>query len=297
LVTLAGSTTARAQATIAAPAERPLAGAIAFEPGATCLEQGRVEAQVQAWLGRDRIPSDVRVDVRGSDHDPRAVVFKIWRAGKPHERRFDHLPEACDDATAVLGLAVALAIDASVLTGAFAPPPPVEHPKRLVYVEVGTGVEVVPGVSVGASVGVEYGITDWLSGRLDLGTQFSFGNPIDGTTGVFDAGLGAVAPQVCTGGDLTDSVRVELCSGASFGVVHAQGHDFTVSRSATGPWIVAQGGIRVLVTTGISWVLDVDGVFPIHVPVFQAENAQGLPKDRALNPPGALLSLGPVFFF
>jgi hypothetical protein len=239
----------------------------------------------------------VRVDVRGSDHNPRDVTFRIWRADKAYERRFDRLPESCDDATAVLGLAISLAIDASAFSGAFAPPAPVEPPKRLVAIELGIGMEVVPGTSAGASVGLEYGLTDWLSARLDLGTQFSFGNTIEGTTGTFDAVLGDATPGLCAGGALTGNVIMELCSGASLGVVHAQGHGYAVSRSATGPWLVAEGGVRLRVKAGVDWVLDMDGVFPIHVPVFRAENSQGQAQDRAVNPPGALLSLGPVFFF
>ncbi|MGH7434072.1 MAG: hypothetical protein ACRENE_00185, partial [Polyangiaceae bacterium] len=104
--------------------EQPLATAIAFAPGATCLDATRVEAQVEAWLGRDRIAGDVRIEVKGSDRDPHALVFRIVRQGRAHERRFDHLPEGCDDATAVVGLGIALAIDASVASGIFAPPPP-----------------------------------------------------------------------------------------------------------------------------------------------------------------------------
>ena len=96
---------------------------------------------------------------------------------------------------------------------------------------------------------------------------------------------------------MTDQVRLELCSGAAFGVVHAQGHGYAVSRSGTGPWIVAAGGLRLVATTGISWVLDVQGLFPVHVPEFRAENAQGGAELRPLSPAGALLSVGPVFFF
>ena len=301
VASLSLASTARAQVAATRPLEplpdKPLSGAITFAAGATCLEESRVEAQVQAWLGRDRIAADVRVDVRGSDHDPRAVSFRITHGGKSHDRRFDHLPEECDDATAVLGLAVALAIDASVLAGVFAPPPPAPPPRRLVSVELGVGMEVVPGTSAGAEVGLEYGLADWLSGRLDVGSQFSSGNAIQDTSGTFDAALGYASPQVCAGGAVAEGVRLELCSGAAVGLVHAQGHGYAQSRSATGPWLVAQGGVRLVATTGFSWVLDAEGVFPLHVPEFRAESAQGQAELRQVNPAGALLSIGPVFFF
>jgi len=277
--------------------ERPLSGAIAFTAGATCLEQSRLEAQVQTWLGRDRIPSDVRVDVRGDDRDPRAVGFRISRSGKTHERRFEQLPERCNDATAILGLAIALAIDAGLLAGVFAPPSSKEEPKRLVTIEIGAGFDVVPGPSVGAAAGMEYGLLDWLSGRLDVGSQFSWGNSINGTAGVFDASLVAIVPQVCTGGAVMNRLRVELCSGAAFGVLHAQGRGFATPRSATGLWVGAQGGLRLVLAAGVSWVLDVEGVFPVHVPEFRAESGAGVALYRQIDPTGALLSAGPVFFF
>jgi hypothetical protein len=286
---------ARAETT--PPAERPLVGSMAFTAGATCLEQGRLEAQVQTWLGRDRIRADVHLDVRGDERDPRAVRFRISRAGKSHERTFTRLPDSCDDATAVLGLAVALAIDANALAGVFAPAPQPEPPRRMVALEAAAGVEVLVGPSVGAAVGLEYGLLDWLSARLDVGTQFSWNGTVPGTAGVFDAALAATAPQVCTGGDVTDRVRIELCSGAGFGVVHAQGRGYATSRSATGPWIVAQGGLRLVVKADLSWVLDVDGVFPLHVPEFRAESGQGDPQYRPVSPAGAWLGVGPVFFF
>jgi hypothetical protein len=277
--------------------ERPLSGAIAFAAGATCLEQSRLEAQVQTWLGRDRIPSDVRLDVRGDDRDPRAVGFRISRSGKTHERRFDHLPESCSDATAILGLAIALAIDAGLLAGVFALPSSKEQPRRLVAIEVGAGFDVVPGASVGGGGGIEYGLLDWLSGRLDVGSQFSWGNSINGTSGVFDAALVAIAPQICAGGAVMNSLRVELCSGAAIGILHAQGHGFATPRSATGLWVGAQGGLRLVLAAGVSWVLDLEGVFPVHVPEFRAESGAGQPLYRQIDPTGALLSAGPVFFF
>jgi hypothetical protein len=166
-----------------------------------------------------------------------------------------------------------------------------------VAIEVGAGFDVVPGASVGAAVGMEYGLLDWLSGRLDVGSQFSWGNSINGTAGVFDAELVAIAPQVCTGGAVVTRLRVELCSGAAVGVLGAQGHGFATPRSATGLWVAAQGGLRLVLAAGVSWVLDVEGVFPVHVPEFRAESGTGRPLIRPIDPTGAWLSAGPVFFF
>lgn len=277
--------------------QQPLSGAIAVEPGATCLEQERVEAQVEAWLARDRVASDVRIQVQGDAHDPRVAVFRILRAGRAHERRFDRLPEACEDATAVVGLAIALAIDASALGGVFAPPAPRERLRSLAAVEATAGLEVLPGASLGATGGVEIGVFDWLGARLEVTSQVSWNNSIEGTSGVFDAVLAAAGAGLCAGGPVSDRVRLELCSEAVAGVMRAQGRGFAAPRAATGSWITAEGGLRVVIAGGLPWVLDLDGVFPLHVPQIRAEASGGTALYREPSSAGASISLGPVFFF
>ena len=58
-----------------------------------------------------------------------------------------------------------------------------------------------------------------------------------------------------------------------------------------------KGGARVLFEAGISWALDVGGVFPLHVPAFQAQNGAGESVYRSPSAAGALLSVGPAFTF
>jgi hypothetical protein len=278
--------------------EQPLDQVIDLLPGATCLDEHRLASQVATWLGRDRVRSDVHVHVRGDERDPQAVDFRIVHKGQPHERHFDHLPEACGDATAVVGLAIALAIDASTLTQLLPPTPDSIQTERLISVEVAAGLAVLPGGSVGGAVGFEYAVLGWLSARVDLMAQFSWGNSIAGASGSFDAAVGAVVPQVCAGGGVSPRVRVELCSGAAGGFLHAEGHGYAVdSQSGTGPWIVASGGLRLLFEAGRPWVLDVDGMFPIDVPTFRAQSGAGPSVYLSPNPAGAMLSAGPVFLF
>jgi hypothetical protein len=284
---------------LAAPAEQPLAEALDLDPGATCLEENRLEAEVQTWLGRGQLRSGIHVHVQGDEHDPRAVEFRIVRDGKARERRFEGLPAGCEDATAVVGLAIALAIDANVMAGIVAPSVDAEasEPRGLLTVQAAGGFDVLPGGSVGAVVGVEYRAVDWLSLRLDLLTQFSWGNTIDNASGEFDVALGALAPQLCAGGLIAPAARFELCSGPAVGLLHAVGHGYTVSRSSTGSWFVASGGVRLRFVAGIPWAIDIEGVFPLHVPAFRAESAGAGPVYREPNPAGALLSLGPAFTF
>jgi hypothetical protein len=286
------------------PVDQPITTALDVVAGATCLEEGPLETEVQTWLGHDRLSADLHVHVTGDERDARSVVFRIVRQGKTRERRFNHLPPDCEDATAVVALAIALSIDATVVpelaraqAGDDANASPSAPPERVFAAQVAAGYEVLPGASLGAAVGIEYGLFGWLSVRADALGQFSWSNSIQGATGVFDAVALAVAPQVCAGGPVAPRVRFELCSGAAAGLVHVQGRGYAVSRSATGSWIVASGGARVLFEAGISWALDVGGVFPLHVPAFQAQNGAGESVYRSPSAAGALLSVGPAFTF
>jgi hypothetical protein len=287
-----------ASAQPAAVVESPLEEIIDLAAGATCLDEHRLASQVAGWLARDRVRSDIHVHVSGDERDPHAADFRISHRGTSHVRHFDHLPDVCDDATAVVGLAIALAIDANALSDLIAPPPEAARTQRWVSVEGAVGLQVLPGGSVGGAVGFEYGVLDWLSARTDVLAQFSWANAIVGTSGVFDASVGAVFPQICAGGGVATKFRIELCSGAAIGALHAQGHRYAVeSTSGTGPWIVASAGLRLLFEAGIPWVLDVNGVFSLYEPTFRAGSGSGAEVLRPPNPAGAMLSAGPVFSF
>jgi hypothetical protein len=277
--------------------DRPVAEALDVDAGATCFEQARVAASVQAWLQRDQVAGDVEVHLVGDGNDPTVAVFRIVRSGATRERRFASLPLGCEDATAVVGLAIALAIDAEVLKTVVAPEEPSPPPRRALAVQVAGGYEVVPGGSIGGSVGMELGVASWLSVRLDFLGLYSWGNAIDGVAGVFDVVAGAAVPQLCAGGDLTDRVRFEMCSGVPVGVLHAQGRDYAVSHGASGVWVEASAGVRLLFQAGIPWAIDLGGLFPVRSPSFRAENATGAAQFRAPNPAGVLLAVGPAFKF
>jgi hypothetical protein len=297
-----GGTTSAAEAGDPSSTGESLAAALEVAPGATCLTQSALEGEVQTWLGRDRLGSDLRVHVVGDAHDPRSVFFRIVRGRVARERRFAHLPPGCAEATAVVALAIALAIDVGAVPGLVAPSEGEgtgegPRPVRVAAVQLAGGYQVLSAGSIGLAAGVELGVTGWLALRADLLGQGAWSNGVEGVPGVFDTVVGAAVPQVCAGGAVSPRVRLELCSGAGFGVIHVQGRGYTVSRGSTGSWIVATGGVRLLFEAGIDWALDVDGVFPIHTPAILADDAKGQDQLRAPNAAGALLSLGPAFTF
>jgi hypothetical protein len=124
----------------------------------------------------------------------------------------------------------------------------------------------------------------------------SWNNTIQGSAGAFDAVVLAASPQACAGGAIAEHFRLELCSGAALGVLHAQGHGYATSRSATGAWFVASGGLRLVASTGIPWALDIGAVFPLRVPSIRADTG-GASVYRDPDPQGAMVAAGPVVIF
>ena len=114
----------------AAPVDhRPVADAISVEGGGACIDRDALGEQVHAWIERDRIDEGLRVDLDiRSNAGPRAAHLVLRRdANILAERAFPELPSDCSRAEAALGLAIALALDATLLdelTAAAMPPAP-----------------------------------------------------------------------------------------------------------------------------------------------------------------------------
>jgi hypothetical protein len=300
VVTLAlvfvGITGGRAHAEpIAAP--DPLSESIGLERGATCLEEARLEAQVRAFMGRDPFPRGVRIFVRGDATNPRAVAFKFVREGRIRERRFDPTPAPCEEAHAVVALAIALAVDADLLKRVVdlaAPEPP---PPNQLTLQGAAGYQVVPGVSLGGSLGVDHRWLEWLHGRTGVFAQHSFANHVEGSRGTFDATLVAADLGACTGGDALGGFRLSLCVGVAGGALNVRGSGFTVSRSATGLWVAAESGLRMAFGRTVPWILDVMLTSPLSVPAVRVEEAGAPDRYRAPDAIGLLVSLGPGLSF
>ncbi len=85
-------------------------------PGATCLSAETLAEHVPAWLGRDEIEANIDIEVRGDPFVANAAAITVTTPAGLIERAFDDGPPGCSDLHAVLGLAIAMAIDASVLS-------------------------------------------------------------------------------------------------------------------------------------------------------------------------------------
>lgn len=97
---------------------RPLSEALRVEPqGAPCLTREELTARVARWLGDDQIDAAIGIDVWASS-EPGGVQgsFILRRDGAPSaERSFEVLPRDCRARLAAMSLAIALAIDHTVL--------------------------------------------------------------------------------------------------------------------------------------------------------------------------------------
>ena len=294
IVAALGGTAPALAAPAIAPPDRAVEDAIEVSRGATCLDGRQLAGHVRTWLGRSRVGANVRVFVRGDATSPTSVEFRIARDGLLRYRRFDALPGSCYEANAAVGLAIALAIDANAMRTFVEPAKP---PPGLLNVGLGAGYEVLPGASLGGAAGLEYGLLDWLGARAELAAQYSWNDSIDHSTGRFDVLLVFASLGACTGGAPLPRLRVGFCGGFAGGVIHSEGHGYTVSRSASGIWLGALAGVRVVLRIGVPWVLDLDMLVPVDAPSFRVERPNVGDLFRYPATAGGLLNLGPGFEF
>jgi hypothetical protein len=278
------------------PTEPSLASVIQVEPGAGCLEQQRLVANVKMWLGT-RVSEGTQVRVHGEASHPRALVFDITRGDKTRRRSFDPSPDSCDDAHAVLGLAIALALDEEHTLQLLHEAEPPRPPLRRAGVQVSAGYGVLPDSSFGGQLGVELGIGAWLSVRLDVLAHYAWQNTIPDSQGEFDALLLAGSLQGCAGGSLDAQVRLLLCTGLASGAIRASGRGYAPDASAMGAWLAVRSGLRIEARVGWRWLLDVEAISGIYSPSFEAGRGPDEPLTRRADAAGIALSLGPAFAF
>lgn len=93
--------------------ERPLDEALGIVADDPCLERTALLDAVRAWLRRDGVEASLAVLVEAEGGAGSVVVVRDGEVRAA--RRFERLPARCEDRRAVLGLAVAIAIDAAIV--------------------------------------------------------------------------------------------------------------------------------------------------------------------------------------
>jgi hypothetical protein len=299
----------------------PLADALEVRAGATCLDRDRLVMQIRTWFDRERIDARLLVEVVGDEHDPRKLAFTIRRGERVIAvRRFEPAPDRCADLHAVVGLAIALAIDATLLDAmVMNPPRPPDPPPR-----PPDEPELTPGgprpaarskprrwrLWAEVAAVMTFGIPPQLGGGARFGFRASWRR-------ILDLGVGAIAmssgrQRIGDGSALLSVVagRVDLCAGPPWrrlrprgcvgviaGAALAAGQGFDNDYSKRLPWLAIPVGIdlEVRLAPRINLLLGVAGVPTVARPTFTSGSATGEVTERPFPRFGGIVQAGLSF--
>jgi len=313
-----------------APAEAPadatqpahetidLGEALEVRPGATCIDRERLATQVRTWLDQAEIDARLRIEVVGDDEHALKLSFTLRRGDEIIAvRSFDPAPERCTDLHAVVGLAIALAIDATVLESVGVEPRPSEpqpkpptidttpparprpspapaKPRRWRMRTDLTGVFTFghpPGVGGGAKIGLDFAWREIL--ELGVGTvaASSGREPVGDGFATFTV-IGALA-QIC-GGPPWQTLRPRGCVGLLAGAAIAAGQGFMVDQTSRVAWVDLPLGadLRVRLARRVAFTFGVDALVALVRPRFEAVDLQGRLVQQRFAPVGLAIDAG-----
>ncbi len=273
--------------------------------GATCIETSALAEQVAAWLDAGTTDADVWVRVAGSPDDPRTVSFEMGRGDRVlAHRRFAPGPERCDHLEATVGLAIALAIRASLLDEIVGPQArPAAPAAREPWGIAGGAMAaygVLPGVALGAGVRVERTLPPNFALRLGVFGLAVWDRTFDTVPGSFDAELLGVRADACVRFDVSAGVAARGCAGLMAGDLLAQGRDFASSRSASSAWLGAAEAAGVAIGLADHWFLDAEATLVVPLGDTRAgivSTTGDVVEARDLSATGVTMTLGPVYRF
>jgi hypothetical protein len=294
----------------AAEGPRGLREAIAVDAGATCLDADTLVEHVRSWRGSEPVAPDIAVQVQGSADDPRVVSFRAMRGGQViATRRFDPGPASCEHLHAAVGLAIAMALSASLADALFGPaampstaalgaPPADARVHRWSFdASVVAALDVLPGAALGLDARFEYAFTSSLGLRLGLVALAGTPGSIEGLGGHYDSELLAARGDVCAGDDLSAGVRIQGCAGFAGGALVARGHSFTVSQTALAPWTAIVNEVGLIASLGRRWGLDLalGVILPLQRLSLVVHNRTGAEiGDQPLGQAGGFVALGAI---
>jgi hypothetical protein len=318
----------------AAEGQVVLSQAMEVEPGPHgCLDGERLATQTGIWLERSTIDARVRVRAIADPTRRDRVHFSIERDGEVIlDRPFEPVPPDCEATHAALGLAVAIALDATVLQPfaevheASAPPStPVESEE--VTPDSGPGGVAVDGtgvpmpdrgtktarpVSVSVQAAASAGLTPLASvgGRLDgtimlgkiaqlrLGAMAQAGFPVAVGPGRARVTLLAGRVGTCLTGARART-RIGGCASGWVGAAGVSGRGYETELSSFKPWVAAALGPTLMtpVGRGAALVVDAELVVPLFKPRLVVRDAEtgAVGAARTLPPVGGVVAVGVAF--
>lgn len=306
---------------------RTLADALVVEPGATCLDRETMLEHIRSWRDQDQVHHQIAIRVRGSSNDPDAINFVMWFGDEVViERSFDDAPNSCTDLHAVVGLAIAIALDDAlpVELGIVDPEPveqvhagesdvpdftdePPEPPRRrgpaaALTAAAGAFVGVTPRASFGGLLSFDIRPLEHFDVRMGALATHLPGFELDASG--YDEGR--VAVTVAAGridlcwGTAPRRVRARICAGAAGGAAISAGRGYTSDFRRSTPWFAgllgADLGARII--GPLSLELRVEGVFPFQRTVLDVRSTGGqlLARER-FAVAGVIVSVGPRIEF
>jgi hypothetical protein len=292
-----------------------LQDAIRVEAGATCLDAATLVEQVRSWVGADTVEDRVVIEVRGSADQPRVAGFRMVRDGQVIAvRTFDPGPSRCEQLHAVLGLAIAMALKASLIeevapttvpSAAALPPrmPIAAAPAPLPWAVAANAIlalAVLPDPGFGVDARIERVLTPTFRARLGVLAVLASGETFDGVPGHFDEWLLAPRLDLCAELEVTRRVRGRGCMGMSGGGLRAQGVSYPSSRSTFIRWLAVANELGVTFDLSRHWSVEADGslILPVARNSIVLHDYSGnIVEQRDLAPVGWMLGVGPLVRF
>ena len=307
-----------ASAAVAQTAEAPavpdqlVAHALSVYPGPTCLEEDRLESRLVRWLERERIDSDIRIQVQGGPGQS-DFKFTLWRAdAEPTVRELPAVPGDCGDQHAAVALAIALAIDASLLGPLTAPeqttvvapvamlpmPQQQPHSPRLsLSMGGGVGVGFVTDVAPGAFAALHAEVLRSLEVRLAGRWTGLFGAQWPGLNVKYDVGLTTAGLGMCPVVRPLSFLVATLCGEFLGGVFRTRAEGLHNASIENLPyWAVGAGlDFRVFASDRIGFRISIDLVLPLISRRLAIDDPTGKVSDeRELLPTSVFLGAAPL---
>jgi hypothetical protein len=255
---------------------------------------------ISSWLGTDRVSAPLAIEVHGSPYFARTVSFRIRRADATiAERRFDPAPARCDDQHAAVGLAIALALKASLLDSLIGARTH-DHATFRVVAQAMSGMAAVPGADFGLGLSLQHAVAQRFAARLSiLGVLGPYGD-FQQDQGRFKTWLAIGRFDICSRLAELGSLGVSACVGFAGGGLYATGEAFPTSRHTLITYLAVANALELDLELSSHWSLSlaINVLVPLRRTSFVVRDQDGaVIADHDLASAGALIALGPALRF
>ena len=291
-----------------------------------CLRRAALGAGVAAWLGRDTMAAPLAIDV---DELQGGAQFVLRRDGEVLGRRTLLQPgSSCEEIRAAISLAIAVAVDATILdtlgVPRVAPPPPLPAPtfpgpmppsarpppwsvtparpappsrRFAAGLELGFLAGLLPAPTFLISPFLSYAISPLFEVRI-AGVATSPGSA-DLLGGGASLRITAARLDACAV-ERAGSIWLRACMGALAGGLSASGFGYTRTYAPTSAWLAIAGRIdaRWVPRERLGLIVAVDGLFTPEPHDFEVHDGRGqILAVVPLSSAGVAISAGPFVTF